>query len=159
MFGRRVKPGGPSNTPRPEPRVQREAEPTPAPLKKEEVAPQKHDLVPKERETRLEILQKQYDKEKTKLKRLYSLYADGNDTVLEMIQESESKLSETKEQLDREAENTEYTQKKEYVYEKIKRLADVWDRIDKPDKNKILKSIISKIVIVNGNVEIQLKRF
>ena len=69
------------------------------------------------------------------------------------------KLSEIKEQLDREAENTEYTQKKEYVYEKIKRLADVWDRIDKPDKNKILKSIISKIVIVNGNVEIQLKRF
>ena len=114
---------------------------------------------PKERETRLEILQKQYDKEKTKLKRLYSLYADGNDTVLEMIQESESKLSEIKEQVDRETENTEYTQKKEYVYEKIKKLADVWDHIDKPDKNKILKSIISKIVIVNGNVEIQLKRF
>lgn len=114
---------------------------------------------PKEKETRLEILQKQYDKEKIKLKRLYSLYADGNDTVLEMIQESESKLSEIKEQIDREAENTEYTQKKEYVYEKIKRLADVWDHIDKPDKNKILKSIISKIVIVNGNVEIQLKRF
>lgn len=110
---------------------------------------------PKERETRLEILQKQYDKEKTKLKRLYSLYADGNDTVLEMIQESESKLSEIKEQVDRETENTEYTQKKEYVYEKIKKLADVWDHIDKPDKNKILKSIISKIVIVNGNVEIR----
>ena len=32
----------------------------------------------------------QLDKEQIQLKRLYNLYADGNDTVLEMIKESES---------------------------------------------------------------------
>lgn len=41
----------------------------------------------------------------------------------------------------------------------IKKLADVWAHIDKKEKNNILKSIISRIVIVNGDVEIQLKNF
>ena len=43
---------------------------------------------PKERESCLDILSKQLQKEKTKLKRLYTLYAEGNDTVLEMIKET-----------------------------------------------------------------------
>lgn len=50
-------------------------------------------------------------------------------------------------------------QKKEFVYENIKKIADVWNNIDKKQKNMILKSIISKIVIVNGDIEIQLKNF
>ena len=41
----------------------------------------------------------------------------------------------------------------------LKKIADVWDGIDKKQKNMILKSIISKIVIVNGDIEIQLKNF
>ena len=103
---------------------------------------------PKEKATKLEIMQSQLDKEQTKLKRLYSLYADGNDTVLEM---KANVLSESK--------NAADAQKKEFVYENIKKLADVWDNIDKKKKNMILKTIIDKIVIVNGNIEIQLKNF
>ena len=48
MFGRR-KPGGPSNTPRPEPRVQRETETAP---RNSEDRSEKHDLVPREKESR-----------------------------------------------------------------------------------------------------------
>lgn len=114
---------------------------------------------PKERENCLDILNKQFEKEKTKLKRLYVLYAEGNDTVLEMIRETESSVEELKEKIQCELKNPENTQKKEFVYENIKRLADVWNHIDKPSKNRILKSIISKIIIVNGNIEIQLKKF
>ena len=40
---------------------------------------------PKEKETKLQIMQSQLDKEKIKLKRLYSLYADGNDKRLRKI--------------------------------------------------------------------------
>ena len=43
--------------------------------------------------------------------------------------------------------------------DEIKKLADVWDSIDKKQKNMILKTIIDKIIIVNGNIEIQLKNF
>lgn len=40
-----------------------------------------------------------------------------------------------------------------------KKIADVWDSIDKRNKNMILKTIIDKIIIVNGDIEIQLKNF
>lgn len=58
-----------------------------------------------------------------------------------------------------ESKNAINTQKKEFVYENIKKLADIWDKVDKKQKNLILKTIIDKIVIVNGNIEIQLKNF
>ena len=93
------------------------------------------------------------------MKRLYGLYADGNDTVLEMIKDCEKFISELNEKIEIESKNSVNTQKKEFVYESIKKIADVWDDIDKKQKNMILKSIISKIVIVNGDIEIQLKNF
>lgn len=114
---------------------------------------------PKEKETKLQIMQSQLDKEKVKLKRLYGLYADGNDTVLEMIRDCEKTISDLKESIGIESKNSVNTQKKEFVYESIKKIADVWHNIDKKQKNMILKSIISKIVIVNGDIEIQLKNF
>lgn len=114
---------------------------------------------PKEKESKLQIMHSQLEKEKTKLKRLYELYSEGNDTVLSMIKESESKIDDMKKNIDFETKNGENTQKKEFVYENIKKIADVWDGIDNKSKNMILKSIISKIVIVNNDVEIQLKNF
>ena len=114
---------------------------------------------PKEKETKLQIMQSQLDKEKTKLKRLCSLYADGNDTVLEMIRDCEKTISDLNESIGIESKNSVNTQKKEFVYESIKKIADVWNNIDKKQKNMILKSIISKIVVVNGDIEIQLKNF
>ena len=114
---------------------------------------------PKEKETKLQIMQSQLDKEKIKLKRLYNLYADGNDTVLEMIRDCEKSISELKEKIGIESKNSVNTQKKEFVYENIKKIADVWENIDNTQKNMILKSIISKIIIVNGDIEIQLKNF
>lgn len=114
---------------------------------------------PKERESCLDILSKQLQKEKTKLKRLYTLYAEGNDTVLEMIKETESGIDELKLKIQNEMKNPDNSQKKEFVYDNIKKLADVWEHIDKQNKNRILKTIISKIIIVNGNIEIQLKKF
>ena len=101
---------------------------------------------------------KQLDKEKTKLKRLYGLYADGNDMVIEMIKDLEGNISALEEQIKEERKRSSDNQKS-FVYENIKNLADIWENIDKTRKNKILKSIVEKIVIVNGNVEIQLKNF
>lgn len=114
---------------------------------------------PKAKETRLEIMQSRLDKEQTKLKRLYKLYADGNDTILEMISEMEEKISETKKEIEEESKNQNVSEKKSLAYENIKKLADIWPDIDKKQKNLILKTIIDKIVIVNGNIEIQLKNF
>ena len=76
-----------------------------------------------------------------------------------MISDCEKTISDLRDKIGIESKNSINTQKKEFVYENIKKIADVWDNIDKKQKNMILKSIISKIVIVNGDIEIQLKNF
>lgn len=114
---------------------------------------------PKEKETKLQMMQSQLNREKNKLKRLYNLYSEGNDTVIELIKQSEEEIKRITDAIKEESKSARNTQKKEFVYDNIKKLADVWDNIDKQSKNKILKSIISKIVIVNDNIEIQLKNF
>ena len=114
---------------------------------------------PKEKETKLQIMQSQLSREKNKLKRLYVLYAEGNDTVIELIKQAEEEVKRITVAIEEESKTAKNTQKKEFVYDNIKKLADVWDKIDKQSKNKILKTIISKIVIVNDNIEIQLKNF
>lgn len=93
---------------------------------------------PKEKETKLQIMQSQLEKEKAKLKRLYILYADGNDTVLEMIKSNEKSIAELKDKILVESKNSINTQKKDFVYENIKKIADVWADIDKKQKNIIL---------------------
>lgn len=113
---------------------------------------------PKEKESRLDILISQLEKEKKKLRRLYDLYAEGNDMVLDMIRNEEEEVQRMEDNV-RECEQSQNPTRETIAYKNVKRLADVWDQIDKPEKNKILKSIIDKVVIVNGDVEIQLQQF
>ena len=76
-----------------------------------------------------------------------------------MIKECETKISDLNHNVLSESKNEINTQKKEFVYDNIKKVADIWGGIDNKSKNMILKSIISKIVVVNNDVEIQLKNF
>lgn len=114
---------------------------------------------PVAKQSKIEILQSQIKKEENRRKRLFNLYADGNDDALASIKETNNTIKDLKEQLENEISNANINKKKSVTYKNIKKIADVWDSIDKRDKNTILKSIIDKIVIVNGNIEIQLKNF
>lgn len=114
---------------------------------------------PVAKQSKIEILQSQIKKEENRRKRFFNLYADGNDDVLLSIKEINNTIKSLKEQLETERSNTNLNRKKSVTYKNIKKIADVWDSIDKKDKNIILKSIIDKIVIVNGDIEIQLKNF
>ena len=111
------------------------------------------------KQSKIEIIQAQIQKEEKRRKRLFNLYADGNDDVLDMIKQSDNTISSLKEQLETELSSKEANKKKSIAYENIKKIADVWDSIDKRNKNMILKTIIDKIIIVNGDIEIQLKNF
>lgn len=116
------------------------------------------DYKPRQKESKLEILQSQLEKEQSKRKRLYGLYAEGNDDVIGMIKEIEQTIEELKQEIIKEsAIETDNSRKK--VFENIKNLADIWDDIDKKKKNTLLKSIIEKIIVSNGNIEIRLKDF
>lgn len=111
------------------------------------------------REGKAEIYRERLEKLKGKIKRLYMMYADGNDTVVEMISELEEEIGKVKKDLEKEeSRRNGKKEKKEYISE-IKKVADIWNDIDNKTKNKVLKSIIEKIVVVNGNIQINLKDF
>lgn len=103
-----------------------------------------------------DIIQEAIEREQTKLKRLYGLYSDGNDMIIEVIKEQEEKISKLKIELNDAMKNNN-PKRREIFYENIKSLADSWGNIDNPKRNKILKTIISKIVINNGDVDIFLR--
>ena len=107
----------------------------------------------------LEVLNGKLESVNNKLKRMYNLYAEGNDTIIETIQELEKQKSEIKEDIEEELKkNIAKTNRAETIKE-IKKIADVWERIDKKGKNLVLKSIIDKIMVDKGNIEIRLKNF
>lgn len=107
----------------------------------------------------LEVLNGKLESVNNKLKRMYNLYAEGNDTIIEAIQELEKQKSEIKEDIEEELKkNIAKTNRAETIKE-IKKIADVWERIDKKGKNLVLKSIIDKIMVDKGNIEIRLKNF
>lgn len=113
----------------------------------------------KEKEDVVTILEKQLESVKTKLKRLYGIYADGNDTVVEMITELEEESKCIKNKILEESSNVQADSEKKLRYEEVKKIADVWEHIDKKTKNKLLKSIVEKVVIVNNDIEIHLKSY
>ena len=110
-------------------------------------------------ESALEIAEKQLSKEQAKLKRLYELYSDGNDTVIDMIKEKEATIKNIKDRIKEEQDNAPSERGQKIVYENIKKIADVWDGLDIQSKNKILKSVIKKILITKNNIEIILNDF
>lgn len=105
------------------------------------------------------IVERSIEQEKARVKRLYEIYSEGNDTVIEIIKEKEEHIRSLKAQLEKEYALENRAPSKNLVYEKIKTLADVWDALSKQEENGILKIIIEKIVIVNGKVDIYLRDF
>lgn len=117
------------------------------------------DYSPTSKQSKIEIIENRIEKESSKLKRLYSLYAEGNDTVLDMVKKQEHDIERLKAELTTERLAEKKEPKKDFVFGEMKKLADVWEHIDKQKRNSLLKIIISKIVIVNGNIEIILNDF
>ena len=75
-----------------------------------------------------------------------------------MIKEIEKVIEDIRKQI-KEESAIETNKTRQNVFKNIKNLADSWEDIDKKQKNTLLKSIIEKIVISNGNIEIRLKDF
>lgn len=105
----------------------------------------------------VDTLKQQLDSYSSKLKRLYLLYAEGNDSIVDAIKEVEEQKQKTKEELAK--IETKPKASKDIILSRISTLKDVWGNTNDEQKNRILKTIIDRILITNDNVEIQLKEF
>lgn len=105
-----------------------------------------------------ELIEKEMKSTIDKLKKLYELYATSeSETLLEVIGKSEKRVKELRRELDKETREKILT-KPERI-EKIKKISDVWDKLDAKEQNKILKECIDKIVITDGNIDIYFNLF
>ena len=100
-----------------------------------------------------ELIEKEMKSTIDKLKKLYELYATSeSETLLEVIGKSEKRVKELRRELDRETRKKSLNTPERI--EKIKKISDVWDKLDVKEQNKILKECIDKIVITDGNIDI-----
>lgn len=104
-------------------------------------------------ESKAAIIEDTIKKSNAKIKKYYSLYVENeNDNLMELIQEEEKKVSELKVELQSEivSENSASVDR----VEEIKRVSDVWDKLNSQEKNKVLKKCIDKVVITREDVEV-----
>lgn len=100
-----------------------------------------------------ELIEKEMKSTVDKLKKLYELYATNeSETLLEVIGKSEKRVKELRRELNKETREKSLNTPERI--EKIKKISDVWDKLDVKEQNKVLKECIDKIVITDGNIDI-----
>lgn len=117
------------------------------------------DIGKKKNQSVSEILEDRLSAINRKLSRLYDLYADGNDVIVDKISQLEVERKTIKTELKSEKEKESVKQDKKEIIKEIKKIADMWDTASNPTKNSMLKKIADKIVIVNGHIDLQVKEF
>lgn len=105
-----------------------------------------------------ELLIKQREKLKRKLKNLYNLYGDTEDeTLIVTISETKDELSKTEERI-RDAEKRSL-KKKEHTeaINKLNTVRDAWEYMTLKEKQNVLRGIIDRIVITYDKTDIYYK--
>ncbi len=110
--------------------------------------------IQEEKKKKTQISQSESKKIEKKLKRLYSLYADGNEAIIELIRETEEKLRRTKAK-ESENEKKRINEKtSEVAFEKIKQVGDLWDTLTPNQRRALIKSVVDKITVFNDKITI-----
>jgi site-specific DNA recombinase len=108
--------------------------------------------------TPLQILERSKQELETKLRRLYGLYAkDGNDILLEAIEELRGELAELETKITRELESSRETRSLKLAREKLNSVASTWQYMGDREKRVLLSSVISGITVTHYNVRIEYK--
>lgn len=97
---------------------------------------------------------KESERLERKLKRLYELWSEGNDTLIGVIQECEKKLKNARKKEDnlKLLENEKIT--KEKTIEKINSVKDIWETLNTAEKRSLVHSVIDKILIFDDKINI-----
>lgn len=89
-----------------------------------------------------------------KLKRLYELWSDGDDALMSVIEETKLKLDRAiKEENDKKERGVKRSKKKENL-KNITNLKDVWETITVGERRTIIRSIVERIVVTSGKINI-----
>lgn len=103
----------------------------------------------------LDILRENQKKLEMKLKRLYSLYGDGDDeTLIDTINEVKKDLKTLKDEIEKEENERLVSQKGKELKKRLKTLKESWEYMTKDEQRKIVSDCVSKIVATDKEVNI-----
>ena len=110
-----------------------------------------------QRENTLDILEREADELRHKIKRLYSLYAGSENEILrETIEDEEKKYEKVQKKIRSEKQKQENDVLKELRMETIEKLKDTWDYMADEEKKNAIRLLIRRITITDQNIEVNL---
>ncbi|MBQ5746337.1 MAG: recombinase family protein, partial [Clostridia bacterium] len=89
-----------------------------------------------------------------KLKRLYELWSEGDDALLSVIEETKKKLERIKAEEEQERIREREAKEKSVMAKKVAGLSELWDRLEMREKRAIVRSVVERIVLKNGKINI-----
>lgn len=94
------------------------------------------------------------EKLERKLKRLYELWSEGNDTLMGVIKDCEEKLDKARKREKRLKEKEKKSEKREEAIGQIKGIKDIWEHLEMREKRAIVRSVVDKVVVFDGKINI-----
>lgn len=92
---------------------------------------------------------------KAKLKKLYNLYAEGDDDLLlQTIAENNKKLKKLEKELADEKKSNISKNNMELIYNQVKGIEDVWEYLNDNEKQAIIRDCVEKVIIKDDQIEI-----
>lgn len=105
-----------------------------------------------------EMLKQQYAACSARIKRLYQLFAENEDDILlETIREQQAELKKIGEQMAKEKERNELSNKMFAVQKKIASIKDAWDFMTPKEKQNVISECVEKVVCTGEHVEVHYK--
>lgn len=103
----------------------------------------------------LGVLRQKRDTAEKKLRRLYDLYAGGEDDVLlEMISNLKEQIKTAEQQIQAIAEQDRSAERAQAAREELYRLSSIWSMMESAQKIAALRSVVDRIVVTNDRVDI-----
>lgn len=102
-----------------------------------------------------QLLKQKYDATAERIKRLYNLYAaDGDELLLETINENKKQLGEITRAIEREKKTNTVARELGYRREVLKNLCALWDSMTLMERRKALRTCIDKVILTDDNIDI-----
>ncbi len=107
-----------------------------------------------------ELLEKQREKAERKLRRLYSLYSEGEDeTLREAVREQQKELASLRERISMEEARQTLSRRKKKALEKIQSLRDVWPAMTPMERRAVVDQVIERVTVTGHALSIAYKAF
>ncbi len=99
-------------------------------------------------------LLKKKERLEKRLIRLYELYSDGDDALIEVIKKIKDEISKTERLLNEEEKQAKKENSRENIIAVAENLEEIWETLSTEEKKRITASLVEKVVLFDEKIQI-----